>query len=212
MTKKLRQTTSAAMSKTSFLRRCMAILIVCATIGLTASFMLAIEEFHHIKHPSSTLACDINPIIGCGAAMDTWQGHVLFAIPNQFFGIAAFAGVLGLAVGIYAGARYARWLWLSLLGGLASGIVFSHWFIYQSAFVLKHLCPYCMVTWVVTIVAFWYVLLYCIAEKHLKVQPRFAKLATFVTRHHIDIVATWLLLIAVFIIWKFWYYFGPAIG
>ena len=190
----------------------MAILIVCASIGLAASFMLAVEEFHHIKHPNATLACDINPIIGCGSAMDTWQGHVLFGVPNQFFGMAAFAGVFGLAIGLYAGARYARQLWLSLLAGLASGVVFTHWFIYQSMFVLKHLCPYCMVTWVVTIVAFWYLLLYCIGEKHLAIPQRFRRLAVFAARHHLDIVAGWLLLIAVFIIWKFWYYFGSTIG
>ena len=40
------------------------------------------------------------------------------------------------------------------------GVVFVHWLIFQSLYVIGALCPYCMVVWAVTIPIFWYVTLH----------------------------------------------------
>jgi uncharacterized membrane protein len=136
------------------------LLIGSGALGLFASFMLAIEEFHHLKHPDAPLNCDLNPIVSCGPAMDVWQGHALLGIPNQFLGIITFTVMLTMGMALLAGARFKRWFWLGLQAGMFAGFVFVTWFIYQSIWVLEHLCPYCMVTWVATIVGFWYIFLY----------------------------------------------------
>ena len=52
---------------------------------------------------------------------------------------------------LLAGARFARWFWLVFWAGLAFAFGFVIWLITQSIFVLGTLCPWCMVTWSVTI-------------------------------------------------------------
>lgn len=176
--------------------------------GLFASFMLAIEEVNHLKNPELPLTCDLNPIIGCGSIMDTWQGHALAGIPNQFFGIAVFAGLLAIGVSLLAGAQYKRWFWQALHGGMAAGMIFVGWFMYQSIFVLRHLCPYCIVTWVAIIPAFWYLLLYGLEQEHIVLPKKLQRMLIFARRHHADILALMFLVPLSVIIWRFWGFFS----
>lgn len=187
------------------------ILTIGGGIGVLASLALSIEEFIHIKNPSSQLGCDINPIIGCGDILDTWQGHALFGIPNQFLGAIVFTVIATVGISLLAGAKYKRWFWQFVHGGLFMGVLFVHWFMFESLFVLKHLCPYCMVTWVTTIVTFWYIFLYGIRMEHLPLHGSLRKLNNFAQRRHLEIVISWLLLIVVGIIWRFWYYWQTVI-
>ena len=64
-----------------------------------------------------------------------------------------------VGVAILAGARFARWFWWLFELGVAGAFVFVIWLIGQSIFVLGTLCPWCMVTWVVTIPTFYAVTL-----------------------------------------------------
>ena len=163
------------------------------TVGLIASFMLAIEEIHHLKHPLQSLACDINPLIGCGSIMDTWQGHVFFNIPNQFFGIAACSVLVTMGVLLLSGVKLPRWIWQGLQIGVIAGVAFVAWFIYESLFVLNHLCPYCMVTWTAILPVAWYVTVYNVSAGNL---PAWAgRCKSFVTKHHADVIVSVFVLI-----------------
>jgi uncharacterized membrane protein len=137
-------------------------LIGSGLIGLFASIMLSIEEIEHLKNPQAQLGCDLNPIIGCGSILDTWQGHALLGVPNQFWGVAVFASIVTVGFAILAGAKLKRWFWIGLQVGVLMGFLFVLWFMGQSLFVLKHLCPYCMLTWAAILPVFWYTTLYCI--------------------------------------------------
>jgi uncharacterized membrane protein len=154
--------------------------------------MLSVEEIHHLKHPAQALACDINPLIGCGNILDTWQGHVLFGIPNQFFGIAACAVLITLGVLLFAGVKFPRWIWQGLQLGMVGGVLFVGWFMYQSLFVLNHLCPYCMVTWAAILPVAWYTTVYNLSEGNLPAW--FDRCKAFVTKHHVDVI------VAVFVV------------
>lgn len=187
------------------------LLIAAGALGTFASFMLAIEEIDHLKHPAAKLACDLNPVVGCGANMDTWQGHVLFGIPNQFIGLIVFAAVATIGFAILAGGKFRRWFWLGLQAGLLFGLVFVHWFMYESLAVIKHLCPYCMLTWVAVITAFWYTTLYNIRSGTIRLGKRHDQIASFLERHHADIIAAWFLVILGLILWRFWYYWQTVI-
>lgn len=182
------------------------LLIGSGALGLLAAFILALEEFHHLKNPGAPLNCDLNPVVSCGPAMDVWQGHALLGIPNQFLGIITFTVMLTMGVALLAGARFKRWFWLGLQAGMFAGLVFVHWFIYQSIWVLQHLCPYCMVTWVATIVGFWYIFLYGLRAEHFRLRGRWNKAVLFVQKHHADILAFWFLVIIALILNHFWYY------
>ena len=62
-----------------------------------------------------------------------------------------------VGVAILAGARFARWFWWLFELGMTFAFVFVIWLIGQSIFVLGTLCPWCMVTWVVTIPTYYVV-------------------------------------------------------
>jgi len=168
--------------------------------------MLSVEEIHHLKHPVQKLGCDLNPIIGCGSILDTWQGHAILGIPNQFWGVAVFSVVITIGFTILAGARLKRWFWIGLQMGMLMGLLFVLWFMGQSIFVLRHLCPYCMLTWVAMLPAFWYTTLYCIRAEHLRLHGRLARLNHFAQKHHADILIFMYVLLVSTILWRFWYY------
>lgn len=187
------------------------ILIGCGAVGLFASFALAYEEFQYLKNPTSNLICDLNPVVGCGSILDSWQGHALFNMPNQIWGIAMFAALLTIGFSLLAGAVYRKWFWQALQVGLFAGVGFVVWFMFQSIFVLKHLCPFCMTTWVVTLVGFWYLLLYSIRAEHIHLRGRWSRLNHFAQKHHADIITFTLLAIVGLILWRFWYYWQTLI-
>ncbi|MFZ1249030.1 MAG: vitamin K epoxide reductase family protein [Candidatus Saccharimonadales bacterium] len=188
------------------------LLIGSGLVGLLASFMLAVEEFHHLKHPTAPLNCDLNPVVSCGPAMDVWQGHALLGIPNQFLGIITFTVMLTIGMALLAGATFKRWFWLGLQAGMFAGLVFVHWFIYQSIYVLHHLCPYCMVTWVATITGFWYIFLYGLRAEHFKLRGNWRRANLFVQQHHADILALWFITIIGLILYHFWYYWSTLLS
>lgn len=182
------------------------ILIAMGLLGSFASLMLTIEEFQHLKHPSAALGCDLNPVINCGSNMDVWQGHVFFGIPNEILGLISFVVLITVGAGILAGAKFRRWFWICLQVGILFGMLFVHWFMFQSFFILKHLCPYCMLTWLAIIVGGWYLILYGIRAEHVRLHGSLAKVNHFVQKHHADIVILWLLVIIGIITYRFWYY------
>lgn len=189
--------------KKNFERLVARVLIICGSIGLFASFMLSIEEFHHLKHPSAALSCDLNPLIGCGSILDTWQGHAILGIPNQFFGIAACSVLITLGVLVLAKVRLPSWVWQGLQAGMLAAFLTVVWFMYQSLAVLNHLCPYCMVTWASMFVIVWYVTVYNISEKHLPLPQSLKRAGDFVVQHHLDIIITIFVLTILGIIFRF---------
>ena len=185
------------------------ILVVGGVIGFIASFIITLDKERLLENPSFRPDCDLNPIISCGTVMQSAQGS-LFGFPNPWLGLAAFAVLITIGVGMWAGARFARWFWLSLLGGSALGIVFVHWLFFQSVYRIQTLCPYCMVVWVVTITAFWYLLQYTLVHRYLTLPGKYGNAVTeFIRKHHLDLLVLWLLVIAALILNHFWYYFGP---
>lgn len=129
--------------------------IVAGIAGLYGSFSLTIERFALITNPNTPLTCDINPFVSCGPVIQSWQGSLL-GFPNPLLGLMAFVAPIAVGVGMLAGARFARWFWGLYDLGLLGAIVFIHWLMVQTVFVIGTLCPYCMLIWVVTIPLFWF--------------------------------------------------------
>ncbi|PJJ63449.1 putative membrane protein [Compostimonas suwonensis] len=138
-------------------------LIVAAVVGLIAAFVLTLEKFHLLEDPDASLSCDFGLVVQCGANLKSWQGS-LFGFPNPIIGLVGWTSVLVVGVGLLAGARFPRWFWLTFNVGLLGALVFVIWLISQSIFVLGTLCPWCMVTWSVTIPSFIAVTLYNLRE------------------------------------------------
>ena len=134
-------------------------LIIAGIIAFAAAFALTLDKIQLLEDPNAQLSCSFSVLIGCATNLASPQGAVL-GFPNPLIGLMAWTVVITIGVAILAGARFARWFWVGLNLGMLAAIVFVIWLIGQSIFVLDVLCPWCMVTWAVTIPTFLAVTFY----------------------------------------------------
>lgn len=126
------------------------LLSLAGLVGLTAAFVLLLEEIRLIEDPSYVPSCSLNPVLSCGSVMTTKQAAV-FGFPNPMLGLIGFAVVTATGAAVLAGATLRRWYWLGLQFGASTGLAFVGWLAFQSLYRINALCPYCMVVWAVTI-------------------------------------------------------------
>lgn len=131
-------------------------LIIASALGLLAAFQLTIDKIMLLENPDAALSCNVSVMIQCGANLQSWQGE-LFGFPNPLLGIAGWMGPLFVGVALLAGARFPRWFWAAFGVGVLAALVFVGWLISQSIYAtnLGVLCPWCMLTWSVTIPTFF---------------------------------------------------------
>lgn len=152
-------------------------LIIAGVVGWFAAFELTVEKFHLLENPGSSAACDISLLVQCGKNLDSWQGSV-FGFPNPILGLTGWMAPIVVGVAILAGAHFSRWFWWIFWAGMAFAFGFVIWLISQSIFVLGTLCPWCMVTWFVTIPSFYLVTVHLLRERFVPVSPAVASVAT----------------------------------
>ena len=128
-------------------------LIIASLVGWWAAFQLTLEKFFLLENPSEQTSCFVSILIQCDKNLGSWQGAA-FGFPNPLIGVAGWMAVLVMGVAVLAGVRFPRWFW-GLFGlGILGAFVFICWLIGQSIYSLSVLCPWCMVTWAVTIPTF----------------------------------------------------------
>jgi uncharacterized membrane protein len=167
--------------------------------------ILTVEKIQLLKHPNTALACDINPIVACGAVINTPQASA-FGFPNPIIGLVGFGIVAAIGAGLLAGASFKRWYWIGLQGGVTFAIAFITWLQFQSIFRIHALCPFCIVVWSITIPIFWYTTLYNLRGGHIHTKGRMKQFSSFLQRHHGDVLISWYLLLIGVIAYKFWYF------
>ncbi|QTX04687.1 vitamin K epoxide reductase family protein [Agromyces archimandritae] len=138
-------------------------LVIAGAIGLLAAFELSLEKVLTLEDPTHVPSCNVGVLVGCSVNLASEQGSV-FGFPNPFLGLMAWPAVIVVGMSLLAGARFARWYWLVFNAGLLFAFGLVCWLIQQSIYVLDVLCPWCMVTWAVTIPAFFAVTLYNLRE------------------------------------------------
>ncbi len=186
------------------------IMILVAIVGLVASFVLTADKIHVLKDPSFVPECNINPIISCGSVMTSKQAEIA-GVPNTVLGLIGFSSLGTIGLMLLAGASFKRWFWRLVWAGTIFGLFFVLYLMYQSFFVIKSLCPYCMSVWATTILLFWYTTLYMLTEKYLDVPKKYQKIVNFAQKHHADVYVGIILLIIGFILYRFWYYWQTLI-
>jgi len=129
-------------------------LIVAGVIGWIAAFALTVEKFALLTDPQDSLGCDFSVLVQCSANLNSAQGS-LFGFPNPLIGLGAWIAPIVVGAALLAGARFDRWFWVTFNIGAVLALGFVIWLISQSIFVLGTLCPWCMVTWSVTIPLFF---------------------------------------------------------
>ena len=78
-----------------------------------------------------------------------------------------FSGVVALALALLTGSRLNPWVWRLLCVGMAGAAAWLVWFQYQAFAVERALCPYCLVTWFVTIPLIVHVLARSVQAGHI---------------------------------------------
>ena len=151
-------------------------LIIASAIGWTAAFALTVEKFHAYENPGAGAACDFSVLVQCTENLNSPQGSA-FGFPNPLIGLTGWMAPMVVAVAILAGARFAKWFWALFTAGMTFAFGFVCWLIFQSIFVLSTLCPWCMVTWVVTIPSFYAVLIHAVRIGAIPLGSRAAKAA-----------------------------------
>lgn len=183
------------------------LLIITGALGLWASLIITLDKIELLKDPNFKPACSLNPIISCGSVMQSAQANA-FGFPNPIIGLSAFAVVVGLGVGLLAGARYRRWYWIGLNIGTLLGAVFCMWLMSQSLYVINSLCLWCTLTWCVTILMFWYTTVHNIKHDIIRLPEG---LRRPVLEFHWVVPVLWYGVIALLILTKWWSYWSSLL-
>jgi uncharacterized membrane protein len=178
--------------------------LIAGIAGLTAAITLTIEKIKLLENPAYVPSCSINPVLSCGSVMVTPQAAA-FGFPNPLIGIAAFTVVVVTGVLVLAKVSLPQWYWAGLAAGTLLGVVFIHWLIFQSLYVIGALCPYCMVVWSVTVP-----LLVVVASIALRPLAGNA-VARFVYQWRWSLVALWFTALILMILARFWDYWSTLI-
>jgi uncharacterized membrane protein len=142
------------------------VILVAGVVGLLASLELSIDAVRLAEDPLADLSCNISSTISCATVGLSWQASLL-GFPNAFLGLITQPVMITMAVAALGGVRFPRWFMLAAQAGFTVGLVFAIWLFLQSYFVIGALCPYCMVLYVTTIMAFAALTRINVLEGHL---------------------------------------------
>lgn len=171
-------------------------LILAGSIGWIAAFALTLDKFQLLQDPDAQLGCNLSILVQCGRNLESWQGSLL-GFPNPILGLAGWIAPIAVGVAILAGARFARWFWIAFNVGLLGAIGFVIWLISQSIFVLGTLCPWCMVTWSVTIPSFIAVTAFTVKNGVIPASPAVRRVAGVVSSWIVVVTLACYLVIAI---------------
>lgn len=161
-------------------------LIVAGVIGWIAAFALTLDKFQLLQDPNAQLGCNLSILVQCGVNLNSWQGAIL-GFPNPIIGLAAWIAPIAVGVAVLAGAQFARWFWIAFNIGFLGALGFVIWLISQSIFVLGTLCPWCMVTWSVTIPSFIAVTAFILRNGIIPASPAVRRVA--------GVVSSWIVVV-----------------
>jgi uncharacterized membrane protein len=179
-------------------------ILIAGVVGLTAAVTLTIEKIKLLENPAYVPSCSINPVLSCGSVMATPQASE-FGFPNPLIGIVAFTVVVVVGVLAVAKVPLPQWSWAGLAAGTLLGVVFIHWLIFQSLYVIGALCPYCMVVWAITIPLL-------VVVSSIALRPLAGNgFARFAYQWRWSLVALWFTALILMILTRFWNYWSTLI-
>ncbi len=183
------------------------ILLVGSIVGLIASFALVYDKLQILHNPAYRPNCNLSPILSCESVMNAPQASI-FGVPNPVFGLVLFGMLAMLALCLLAGARLQRWLWAIVQVMASLGLGFMAYLIFESAWRLHTICPWCFGVWMITIPIFWGVSVRNLREGVFGYpHRRLGKAAAgLIEEHPLDVLILMYLIVFGIIAIKFWYY------
>lgn len=122
-----------------------------AGIGFTVVQVL--EKITLLKDPGAQLVCDFSERVSCSDVLDAWQSSVL-GPPNSVIGAIMFSVLASGALAGFLGTRASRSYIATLWGLAVFFLAFATWFMAETAFSIRSLCPWCIgITTAVVVIA-----------------------------------------------------------
>jgi uncharacterized membrane protein len=168
-------------------------------VGWLSSLELQVGKEFLLANPGASLACDVNPFISCGSVMMTWQSSAL-GIPNMAIGLAGFAIMAVIGALMVSGTALPTWFRWARLGGMTFAFGYVHFLAISAIFLIRALCPWCMVIWTITAPMFFATLARTIEHGDLRLPSPLAGLL----RRWVLLTVAWYLLVIVVIAAAFW--------
>ena len=183
------------------------ILIIGGIIAIYCAFVLSQDKIKLLENPHFVPSCNLNPVISCGSVMQSSQAKA-FGFPNPFIGLGAYSALVTIGVAMLAGGRFKRWFWVLVNIGMALGTAFAFWLLFESVYRIHALCPFCLGVDAATIPMFWYLTLYNIDQRNIRLPKGAQPVYGWVRRHHLDLLILFFVIITGLILKHFWYYYG----
>ncbi len=173
-------------------------------IGLLASFVLSVEEFHLLKNPDAVLSCSFNLVLNCSTVMKTWQASV-FGFPNMFIGLMGYPIVITVAVAGLSGVQFKRWFMTLATICYGLGVLFAYWLFFQSLYDIQVLCPWCLVVTFATTILFSTIVHHSLRENHFSFSKKTHTKIQDVLDRDIGkvLTAAWIVLLVALVFIKF---------
>ncbi len=186
------------------------ILIICGILGLLAAFTLTYDKIQVLKNPAYDPPCNINPIFSCGSIMKTEQASLL-GVPNTIFGIMGYTALVTFGALMLSGAKFKKWVWQIAQVAAAGGLFFMGYLFFQGVFRIGAICPWCFLTWMVTIPVFLYVSLYNLRHDTFSLPPKLKPTSEWAQENHLNILISTYVIVFGILLWQFWYYWQTLI-
>lgn len=127
-------------------------------IGVYDAGYLTIEHYRNVIPP-----CSINDIFAdCGRVLQS-EYAVLFGIPLSLLGLVHYVLLFGISVFVIRFRKPLTTYWLLLQ--TTAGLLFSLYLVYLQLFVIRAICPYCMLSALVSTLIFILVQYYFYRER-----------------------------------------------
>ena len=143
----------ATVSRLRVYRKTYIAMLVSSTLSLIASLVLSYDAVKLAANPGIKLSCDVNAIVSCGKVARSWQSSLL-GFPNAFLGLMSEPVVIAVAVAGLGLVAFPRWFLRAAHIFYALGLIFAFWLLSQSFFVIKALCPWCLLVTLSTVTVF----------------------------------------------------------
>jgi uncharacterized membrane protein len=180
--------------------------MIMGLLGLLASFSLTYDLIRIGQNPNYEPSCSINPIISCTSVMETPEATVIGEIPNSMFGIIGFSMLILFGLLLAIDVILPRKMWQAAQLAGVGGIVFAHYLIFSSVFALHTICPWCFLTWLVTIATFWAITTHNAQHGLILRGKNFIDFRHMWQRNSIAILVLWYGMLFALLLVEFWEY------
>jgi uncharacterized membrane protein len=113
-------------------------------LGIVSGSITVMDKIALLKDPTAGSFCDISSTVGCSPVLLAWQSSVL-GPPNALLGVVMFAVLATAGAVVGTGGRLVAGFHNAMLGLAVFFALFLTWYMYEVAYSIGSLCPFCTV-------------------------------------------------------------------